>query len=83
MTIVYQVSFVPSKWTYREEMTIGLANPLRYFGIYLDGKVMMATTQDENCAKMICLSLELTSSYIWGDGSATRELLAQLSKLRN
>lgn len=82
MTVTYQVSFVPVKWTYREEQTIA-ANSIRYFGIYLDGNVMMATTQNENCAKMICLSLELASSYIWGDGAATRELLAQLSKLRN
>ena len=83
MPTTYQVRFVPGKFTYTEERTISPPH-VRYFGIYIDGiNGIVAQTQDENTAKFICLSCELANSYVAGDGSATRELMLQLLKLRD
>lgn len=86
--ISYQFKFVPGNFRYAKQTAHPMmapvgAKPIEYWAVFdTENDRVMCQTESENDAAHICLALELVSSYVRGDGTANREILQKLSKLR-
>lgn len=76
----YKVTFFPTSFRVQQNFTT--QGNIPYWEVVNDKGEIICTSHDENAAKFICLSMELVISYIRGDGSASRDIMNQLQKMR-
>ena len=76
----YQIKYFPDEFRVEEHRTVSDSVP--YWGIYNRAGVLVGQSLDENWAKIICFSCELTSAYLMGDNSKVTAIMTVISKLR-
>lgn len=81
MSDQYTLAYTPERFFHRKNFTTMGTVP--YWEVITNKGIVFAICDSEMKAVTVCMALELMATYTLGDGAANREILSQLSKLRN